>query len=386
MLAGRSGVERAHPGVGRPAAGTDRRPARGRAGRGARPGQAAPAGPVRGDRADRRRSEAWADAGLADAPASTRSGSRSASAPASAGPHPARPGRHPGGVRARGGSPRTPCRCSCPTGRPPGSGWNSAPRPGCTRWPAPAPPAPRRSRWGLDLIRSGRADVVVAGGTEAVIHPLPIAGFAAMRAMSTRNDEPERASRPWDKGRDGFVLGEGAGSRRPGAGRPRRRARGPGLRAARRRRHHLRRVRHRAAAPARAGRGPRDQRRRCATPDMAGADIVHVNAHATSTPVGDMAEVVGAARRARRPPGADRDQVDDRAPARRGRRAGVDRHHPGHPRRRGAADDQPRRPRRRARPGRGRAQGRASMEIPAALNNSFGFGGHNVALALHPTP
>src|SRR6185295_16565611 len=58
--------------------------------------------------------------------------------------------------------------------------------------------------WGLDIIRSGRADVVVAGGTEAVIHPLPIAGFAAMRAMSTRNDEPEKASRPFDKGRDGF--------------------------------------------------------------------------------------------------------------------------------------------------------------------------------------
>src|SRR5215831_333890 len=59
---------------------------------------------------------------------------------------------------------------------------------------------------GLDIIRSGRADVVLAGGTEAVIHPLPIAGFAAMRAMSTRNDDPERASRPWDKARDGFVL------------------------------------------------------------------------------------------------------------------------------------------------------------------------------------
>src|SRR3954452_18819932 len=63
---------------------------------------------------------------------------------------------------------------------------------------------------GMDLIRAGRADVVVAGGTEAVIHPLPIAGFAAMRAMSTRNDDPQRASRPWDRGRDGFVLGEGA--------------------------------------------------------------------------------------------------------------------------------------------------------------------------------
>ena len=64
---------------------------------------------------------------------------------------------------------------------------------------------------GMDMIRAGRADVVVAGGTEAVIHQLPIAGFSSMRAMSTRNDEPERASRPWDKGRDGFVLGEGAG-------------------------------------------------------------------------------------------------------------------------------------------------------------------------------
>src|SRR5690349_16230549 len=58
---------------------------------------------------------------------------------------------------------------------------------------------------GLDIIRSGRADVVLAGGTEAVVHPLPIAGFASMRAMSTRNDEPEKASRPWDKARDGCV-------------------------------------------------------------------------------------------------------------------------------------------------------------------------------------
>jgi 3-oxoacyl-[acyl-carrier-protein] synthase II len=59
--------------------------------------------------------------------------------------------------------------------------------------------------------QSGRADVVIAGGTEACIHPLPIAAFAAMMALSKRNDEPERASRPYDKGRDGFVIGEGAG-------------------------------------------------------------------------------------------------------------------------------------------------------------------------------
>jgi 3-oxoacyl-[acyl-carrier-protein] synthase II len=65
--------------------------------------------------------------------------------------------------------------------------------------------------YGIDMIRSGRADVVVAGGAEAAIMALNLGAFAVMRAMSTRNDEPERASRPFDKGRDGFVLGEGAG-------------------------------------------------------------------------------------------------------------------------------------------------------------------------------
>jgi 3-oxoacyl-[acyl-carrier-protein] synthase II len=65
--------------------------------------------------------------------------------------------------------------------------------------------------YGIDMIRSGRADVVVAGGAEAAILALNIGAFAVMRAMSTRNDEPSRASRPFDKGRDGFVLGEGAG-------------------------------------------------------------------------------------------------------------------------------------------------------------------------------
>ena len=55
------------------------------------------------------------------------------------------------------------------------------------------------------------ADVMIAGGTEAAITPMGVGGFAAMRALSTRNDEPEKASRPWDAGRDGFVIGEGAG-------------------------------------------------------------------------------------------------------------------------------------------------------------------------------
>ena len=65
--------------------------------------------------------------------------------------------------------------------------------------------------YGIDMIRSGRADVVIAGGSEAAIMALNIGAFAVMRAMSTRNDDPEHASRPFDKGRDGFVLGEGAG-------------------------------------------------------------------------------------------------------------------------------------------------------------------------------
>ncbi|MBI4380638.1 MAG: beta-ketoacyl-ACP synthase II [candidate division NC10 bacterium] len=63
----------------------------------------------------------------------------------------------------------------------------------------------------LELIKRGAADVMIAGGSEAVITPLTIGGFSAMKALSTRNDEPRRASRPFDKGRDGFVMGEGAG-------------------------------------------------------------------------------------------------------------------------------------------------------------------------------
>jgi 3-oxoacyl-[acyl-carrier-protein] synthase II len=231
---------------------------------------------------------------------------------------------------------------------------------------------------GLDIIRSGRADVVVAGGTEAVIHPLPIAGFASMRAMSTRNDEPEKASRPWDKGRDGFVLGEGAGAII------------------------LERADHAAARGARvyarlAGAGitsdgydivqphpeglgaVRAIAKAIADADVAKTDIKHVNAHATSTPVGDMAEIaalhralgdhpvltatksmsghlLGAAgalesiatilaiRDSVVPPTINLDDPDD----------GLDLDVAAHKSR--------------------------QLDIPAALNNSFGFGGHNVAL------
>jgi 3-oxoacyl-[acyl-carrier-protein] synthase II len=63
----------------------------------------------------------------------------------------------------------------------------------------------------LEIIRRGRADIMIAGGSEAAITPMGVGGFAAMRALSTRNDEPERASRPFDRDRDGFIMGEGAG-------------------------------------------------------------------------------------------------------------------------------------------------------------------------------
>ncbi|MBD4384294.1 beta-ketoacyl-ACP synthase, partial [Xanthomonas citri pv. citri] len=65
---------------------------------------------------------------------------------------------------------------------------------------------------GLQLIRSGKADVMIVGGAESAIHPMNMAAFNSMQALSRRNDEPERASRPFDMDRDGFVMGEGAGA------------------------------------------------------------------------------------------------------------------------------------------------------------------------------
>src|SRR3974390_3761109 len=61
------------------------------------------------------------------------------------------------------------------------------------------------------IIKYGDADVMIAGGSEAAITPMGVGGFAAMRPLSTRNDDPAHASRPWDKDRDGFIIGEGAG-------------------------------------------------------------------------------------------------------------------------------------------------------------------------------
>ena len=143
--------------------------------------------------------------------------------------------------------------------------------------------------YAMDMIKSGRADVVLAGGTEAAIIQLNIAAFAAMRALSTRNDEPERASRPFDKGRDGFVLGEGAGmvvlesaehAARRGATVHAVTA-GVGYSADA---HHI-------AQPDPEGRGAiLAIRRALANGGVAADQVVHVNAHATSTPAGDEIE------------------------------------------------------------------------------------------------
>jgi len=143
----------------------------------------------------------------------------------------------------------------------------------------------------LDLIRLGRADVVVAGGTEAAIHALPLAGFAAMRALSPRNDEPEAASRPYDKGRDGFLLGEGAGvvvlERASHAAARGQRAygilAGAGLSA----------DAYHVAAPEPTGAGAtRAIAAAVRDSGLQPADIGHVNAHATGTPLGDVAEAM----------------------------------------------------------------------------------------------
>ncbi|MGH3426467.1 MAG: beta-ketoacyl-[acyl-carrier-protein] synthase family protein [Mycobacteriales bacterium] len=142
---------------------------------------------------------------------------------------------------------------------------------------------------GLDLIRSGRADVVAVGGTEACIHPLPLVGFSQMRALSTRNDEPERASRPFDADRDGFVLGEGSAvmiiereshAKARGA-RIYAEFAGAGITS----------DAHDIVAPHPQGKGgARAIALALKAAGLRGTDVLQANAHATSTPVGDPPE------------------------------------------------------------------------------------------------
>jgi 3-oxoacyl-[acyl-carrier-protein] synthase II len=138
-------------------------------------------------------------------------------------------------------------------------------------------------------IRNGEVDVVVAGGSEAAIHPLPIAAFAAMQALSKRNDAPEKASRPYDIDRDGFVMGEGGGalvleSEEHAL------ARGAKIYAevvgasVTSDAYHITAPDPEGSAAARAMIGAIEQS------GSSIYDVVHINAHATSTPVGDIAE------------------------------------------------------------------------------------------------
>lgn len=147
----------------------------------------------------------------------------------------------------------------------------------------------------VDEIRLGRADVVLAGGAESAINPLTLAAFGQMTALSGRNDAPELASRPWDVDRDGFVLGEGAGilvleeyehARARGAEIYAEVA-GTGVTS----------DGYDIVRPHPEGAGAfRAMQKALTDGDLAPEDIVHVNAHATSTPVGDVIEAAAVRR------------------------------------------------------------------------------------------
>ncbi len=158
--------------------------------------------------------------------------------------------------------------------------------------------------YAYEMIKSNRADIIVTGGVEAAIHQLPMAGFAAMKALSTRNDAPQRASRPYDLDRDGFVLGEGGGvlvleeyeSAKARGAKIYCEVAGQGLTSDG---YHI-------AAPDPDGEGvQRAIKFALQASGLSTKDIVHLNAHATSTPAGDVAE----ANALRKALGADADHV-----------------------------------------------------------------------------
>jgi 3-oxoacyl-[acyl-carrier-protein] synthase II len=142
----------------------------------------------------------------------------------------------------------------------------------------------------LRLLRAGDADVMICGGAESTITPMAIAGFCSARALSTRNDDPQRASRPFDRDRDGFVIGEGAGVLVLETEAHARRRDAPvlcelGGYGASADAYHL-------TAPAEDGNGAaRAMRRALQDAGLAPEDVDYINAHGTSTPAGDPVEV-----------------------------------------------------------------------------------------------
>ena len=158
--------------------------------------------------------------------------------------------------------------------------------------------------YAYEMIKNNRADIIVAGGVEAAIHQLPMAAFGQMKALSTRNDNPAAASRPYDIDRDGFVLGEGGGvlileeyeSAKARGAKIYCEIAGQGLTSDG---YHI-------AAPDPEGSGvQRAIKFALANSGLSTKDIVHLNAHATSTPAGDVAE----ANALRKALGADADHV-----------------------------------------------------------------------------
>ncbi len=144
---------------------------------------------------------------------------------------------------------------------------------------------------GARLIRYGEVDAMIVGGSEAAIHPIPLAAFASMKALSVRNEEPEMASRPWDRSRDGFVLGDGAGvlvieeyesARRRGANIYAELA-GFGMSADA---HHI-------TSPPPDGAGAVScMKNALQDAGISTAEVDYINAHGTSTPLGDLAETI----------------------------------------------------------------------------------------------
>ena len=235
-----------------------------------------------------------------------------------------------------------------------------------------------------ETIRRDDADVMLAGGTEAAIHEAVVGGFASMKALSTRNDDPEAASRPFDQGRDGFVIGEGAGMLDPrGAGArggARRHARSPSSSATARPRTRSTSRCPRPAAPARSARAGEPSRRRPWQPE----EIDHVNAHATSTPEGDGAELQALSTLlGEHAPGVSISAQKSMLGHTLGAAGAIESVATIQAMREGAVPPtinlQSTRPERRT-ASTSRPNKATRRPIRAALNNSFGFGGQNAAL------